>query len=63
MRLIGCYLNPPTRSESRRRNNLEPEIESELHFFLCEKLTILRDKCFLNIKRPDNFESLCEGGN
>ena len=49
-------------SESRRKNNPEPEIESEMHFlFFCDKLTILRDKWFSNIKRPDNFESLSEG--
>ena len=49
-------------SENKRKNNLEPEIESEMHFlFYCDKLTFLREKWFSSIIKPDNFELLSEG--
>ena len=49
-------------SESRRKNNLEPEIETEIHFLLfCEQYSILRGKWFSLLKKPNNFELMNEG--
>ena len=49
-------------SEKRSQNNLEPEIETEIHFlFSCDQLSTLRGKWFSIIQKPDNFNLLDEG--
>ena len=56
------YLYSLICSEIRSQNNLEPEIETEIHFlFSCDQLSTLRGKWFSIIKKPDNFNLLDEG--